>query len=109
MELFDLEKMKQVIQAMPETKFDSHRFIKAFSKLYEREYIVMLKPQRGGYRKLHSAIGRFLLLHQKELGICKIEIDSSENVKGYNSKNAVWKKSNCYPYHELKKKKMQAI
>lgn len=71
MKLFDLEKMEQVIHTIPDTRFDSHRFIKAFVKLYEEEYITMLKPQKGGLRELHSAIGRFLLLHQEELGICK--------------------------------------
>ncbi len=93
MELFDLEKMEQVIHTIPDTRFDSHRFIKTFVKLYEEEYNTMLKPQKGGHRELHSAIGRFLLLHQEELGICKTNMLPSENVKGYDSDNAVWEKT----------------
>ena len=61
MELFDLEKMEQVIHTIPDTRFDSHRFIKTFVKLYEEEYNTMLKPQKGG----HRASGRTWNLQNK--------------------------------------------
>ncbi len=94
MEHLDLEKVKQAIDAIPDIRFDSHRLIKELVKQHEDEYIMMLKPHQGGFRELHGTIGRFLSSHQEEFNIQKIETQSSENVKGYESRNALWEKKN---------------
>ena len=91
---FEKKKMQQVVNAIPEKQFDSHRFINEFMKQYEADYIAMLIPQEGGFQKLNSKIGRYLLNHQDKLKIQKNDAGSSINVKGNDSNNAVWKNLN---------------
>ena len=92
---FELKKMQQVVNAIPEKQFDSHRFINEFMKQYEADYIAMFTPQEGGFQKLNSKIGRYLLNHQDKLKIQKNDVGSSSiNVKGNDSNNAVWNNLN---------------
>ena len=89
----DEQQFTQVIELLP-NKFSSHLFIEKFIQEYEADYIRELVPERGGFRKLNSEIGRFLSTHSQTLHVEKIGEATDENVKGYDSPNALWRKTN---------------
>jgi hypothetical protein len=85
---------KELICKM-EVEFDSHRFITQFINDYEREYVELLYgylESVGIFQTLHAQIGRYLSDNAVLLSIEKLNKDYSENIKGYDSKNQIWKR-----------------
>lgn len=84
--------MQEIINELPET-FDSHAFIKKFSKKFEQDYIDFLyRSPSKTFHAIHLQIGRFLSDYCTSLKINKDGDSNSENIFGYESKNQNWKK-----------------
>jgi hypothetical protein len=78
-----------------ETEFDSHKFIKELINSHEKVYVELLYGyvnNAGIFQTLHAQIGRYLSDNSKRLNIEKLNRDSSENIKGYESENQTWKR-----------------
>lgn len=77
-------------------RFDSHDFIYKYIALHENDYIEMLSLRNDKeqvFRTLNAEIGRFLLLHQDELGIIKDQEEGkmpSQNIKGNVTNSQRW-------------------
>jgi hypothetical protein len=73
--------------------FDSHDFIRAFSRKFQSEYVLLLYRyyQNDPFLTVHAQIGRFLLDNQAELGISAQGKVSSPNIFGLNTENERWK------------------
>jgi len=87
----EINDFKKVINGLP-NEFDSHEFIKNYIKCYEPEYVKMLSPEFGTFKKAHAQIGKFLSDEQKTLGIKKNGTILSEDIKGDPDQIASWKK-----------------
>lgn len=86
---------KEIVDKM-EIEFDSHDFIKELIKSHEKSYVELLYSYINNltiFRTLHSQIGTYLSENSKSLDIEKLVKNSSENIKGYDSENQVWKKT----------------
>lgn len=76
--------------------FDSHDFINKFIALHENVYIEMLAQRNDKeqvFRTLNAEIGRFLQLHQDEIGIEEDQEKGkklSKNIKGNVTNNQSW-------------------
>lgn len=86
------QQFTQVLGLLP-NEFSSHDFIEKYIQEFEEDYIRALVPERGGFRRLNSAIGRFMSTHSQTLHIEKVGDIIDENVKGYDSPNASWRKN----------------
>lgn len=89
--IMEINDFKKVINGLP-NEFDSHEFIKNYIKCYEPEYVKMLSPEFGTFKRAHAQIGKFLSDEQKTLGIKKNGTILSEDIKGDPDQIASWKK-----------------
>ena len=82
-----------IIKNIPNEKFDSHEFIRHFSKKFEIEYIEHLHSYKNEpFRNVHAQIGKFLSENQKLLHIVDYGTTSSPNIFGVESQNEKWNK-----------------
>ena len=98
-----IEEAEEVIKKLA-NKFDTHKFIEKYIRMYEWEYVKLLYPhfckkeigEKGTFRDAHAEIGKFLAKNAKEkegvLKIKKMDRDDSENIKKYKSSNQEWRK-----------------
>lgn len=77
--------------------FDSHKFIKKFSRKFEQQYVQALSENNenptGAFQKVHLQIGKALSEMQSELkiqGNGKIE---SANIFGDECENELWRRT----------------
>ena len=77
-----------------DTEFNSHDFIKGFSKIFEEDYINFLYNYKGkgAFKTVHSQIGKFLSLKKTALGIQKMEKVKDEHIFEEEDKIQAWKK-----------------
>lgn len=87
----EINDFKNVINGLP-NEFNSHDFIRNYIKCYEPEYVKMLSPEFGTFKKAHAQIGKFLSDEQKTLGIKKNGTILSEDIKGDSDQIALWEK-----------------
>ena len=82
-----------IIKNIPET-FDSHLFIRLFSKEFELEYVNFLTEyDKEPFRMVHLQIARFLVFNQTQLGIEDTEKKTeSPNIFGDKTSNELWRK-----------------
>lgn len=78
-------------------KFDSHDFIKKFSKRIELDYVYLLATAgtTDPFRTVNMQIGNYLSNNQERLGIELIISDGkhrSENVFGNETECGLWRK-----------------
>ena len=73
-------------------EFTSHQFLQVYRDMFEEEYIENLPIGKGGFRKLHGPIGSYLRRKERILGIRKIDSKPDKNIKGNNSRCALWRK-----------------
>ena len=87
----NLPKIKESIINQLPRPFDSHAFIKKFSKEFQVEYVQYLAQyDKDPFENVHSQIGRFLSDKHIELGIKSIGRITSENIFGILSENENW-------------------
>ena len=83
----------EIIENIPTKTFDSHEFIRLFSKKFEIEYVEFLITYKNEpFRNLHAQIGKFLSKHQDSLKIKDAGITQSPNIFGIDSPNEKWSK-----------------
>lgn len=89
----NIDAVRAVIDEMDD-KFDSHDFIKKFSKKIELDYVYLLATAgtTTPFHYVHLQIGRFLSYNQKSLGINNVEDVNSENIFGNVTECASWRK-----------------
>lgn len=89
----NMEAIREVINDLPDM-FDSHDFIKKFSKRFEVDYVYMLANAGSTepFQNVNSKIGSFLSNNQTMLRIESQGEVFSENVFGNNSECKMWKK-----------------
>ena len=91
--LQDLEDVfPKIVRLMPD-KFDSHEFILALARKYQKLYAEALftsKEERLPFNRVHRAIGKRLKRH-KDL-VEQIDTRTSKNIFGFESKVALWRK-----------------
>jgi hypothetical protein len=75
-------------------EFNSHEFIRKFSKHFESEYVEFLYDYKGKdpFRKVHSQIAKFLSENKSDLKICKTGKVPSQNIFGETDEIEGWKK-----------------
>ena len=82
-----------VIKNISNEKFDSHEFIRHFSKKFEIEYIEYLHSYKNEpFRNVHAQIGKFLSENQRLLQIADDGTTNSPNIFGVESQNEKWNK-----------------
>ncbi|EJF07370.1 hypothetical protein ThvES_00005440 [Thiovulum sp. ES] len=77
----NIKKFKTVISAIKKREFTTHDFIKKYGskEFFEKDYVQLLWERREGndnlgiFQRTHGKFGKFLLNHQEELGIQRIE------------------------------------
>ncbi len=89
----NLETIREVIIDLPDT-FDSHDFIKKFSKKIELDYVYLLATAGSiePFQNVNFQIGNFLKNNQ---AVLRIEFQGkifSENVFGNNTECGNWRK-----------------
>ena len=88
----NIDDVKSVIVKQLDNGFDSHQFIKCFSKKFESEYINFLASYES-HRTVNSHIALGLAKHAEKLGIKKGSDDvTSESVFGNDVSNKKWTK-----------------
>ena len=89
----NIDAVRAVIDEMDD-KFDSHDFIKKFSKEIELDYVYLLATAgtMTPFQTVHSQIGMFLSNNQNNLNIRYVEDVNSENIFGNVTECASWKK-----------------
>jgi hypothetical protein len=71
--------------------FDSHAFIKRFTKEFQTDYVAFLSQYSNEpFREVHKQIGKFLSENQTELGIGRSGRIVSENIFGEQTENEEW-------------------
>lgn len=92
--LQDLEDVfPRIVRSMPDNEFDSHEFILALARKYQKLYAEALftsKEERLPFNRVHRAIGKRLKRH-KDL-VEQIGTRTSKNIFGFESKVALWRK-----------------
>ena len=92
--LKDLEEVfPKIVRLMPDDEFDSHDFILALARKYQKLYVRALftsKDENLPFNRTHRAIGKRLKRH-KDL-VEHIDNQPSENIFGQKSLVAVWRK-----------------
>lgn len=85
---------EEIIRNIPTDIFDSHEFIRNFSKRFEIKYVKFLSSyQQEPFRNVHAQIGKFLSDHQSLLKIKDDGITQSPNVFGIVTQNERWLKT----------------
>lgn len=85
----------EIINNIPTSKFDSHEFIRYFTKRFEVEYVEFLsKFKQEPFRKVNSQIGKFLSENKVLLEIIDDGVTKSPNIFGIESQNEKWIKQN---------------
>lgn len=89
----NIDAVRAVIDEMDD-KFDSHDFIKKFSREIELDYVYLLATAGTAtpFQTVHSQIGRFLRNNEDNLNISYVEDVNSENIFGNVTECASWKK-----------------
>lgn len=81
----------EVIKNIPNDMFDSHEFIRHFSKKYELKYVEFLTNfTEEPFRNVNAQIGRFLSLNKDLLSIKDNGTTKSPNVFGNETLNERW-------------------
>lgn len=78
-----------------DTTFDSHEFIRKFSKRFEADYIRFLcdYSAEGAFREIHKQIAQSLSRNEAELDIAKTNVkDKSPNIFGEMTEAERWAK-----------------
>lgn len=90
----NIDAVRAVIDEMDD-KFDSHDFIKKFSREIELDYVYLLATAgtMTPFHDVHLKIGKFLSSNQNILGISNVERVNSENIFGNVTECALWEKS----------------
>lgn len=91
----NIDAVEKVIAEMKdEDEFDSHDFIKKFSKEIELDYVYLLATAgtMTPFHKVHSQIGRFLRNNEKNLNIRYVKRVNSKNIFGNDTPCASWRK-----------------
>ncbi|GET34629.1 hypothetical protein PbJCM13498_34920 [Prolixibacter bellariivorans] len=84
----------EIINGIPSRVFDSHEFIRFFSKRFETKYVEILSSYKDEpFRNVHSQIGKFLSEHQEGLKIKSIGTIMSKNIFGIDNSNEKWEKT----------------
>lgn len=82
--------IQRIINGLPRP-FDSHAFIRAFSREYQVDYVQLLNQyNEEPFIKIHGQIARFLSDNQNVLGITAQGKVSSANIFGEVSENEQW-------------------
>lgn len=91
--LANFEIVEKVIDDLPKT-FDSHDFIRRFSKEIEVDYVYLLASSgtTEPFQKVNMQIGKFLSNNHAVLGIISRGKVFSENVFGNNTECEGWSK-----------------
>lgn len=83
----------EIIQNIPNKKFDTHEFIRNFAKRFEIDYVNFLSEyEQEPFKTVHTQIGKFLLENQDALRIKNIGITYSPNIFGFDTQNEMWEK-----------------
>ena len=81
----------KIIRSIDAEKFDSHEFIRKFTKEFEIEYVEFLGEYKTEpFRNVHSQIGKFLVDNQELLNIKAEGVIHSPNIFGIESLNELW-------------------
>lgn len=84
----------EIIDEIPNRDFDSHEFIRSFSKRFELEYVKFLNSyQTEPFRNVHAQIGKFLSENQEDLHIRSKGKTTSKNIFGIDNSNEKWEKT----------------
>ncbi|AWK05030.1 hypothetical protein HYN56_12645 [Flavobacterium crocinum] len=77
-------------------EFDSHEFIRHFSKKFENDYVIFLNSyEDNSFRNVHLQIGKCLTTLAEDLKTQKkIKKVESNNIFGNEIENAGWTKVN---------------
>jgi hypothetical protein len=82
--------IEEIINQM-ERPFDSHAFIKRFTRIFQVEYVELLSQySQEPFEKVHNQIGRFLLEKRELLGIQPNGKVKGENIFGEENENEEW-------------------
>jgi hypothetical protein len=86
--------INKIVNDLP-NEFDSHEFIRKFTKRYQIGYVKSLsKYKRAPFKKVHAQIASFLSKNETSLNIKKTEKIRSPNIFGINEENQGWIKPN---------------
>lgn len=84
----------EIIKEIPTDKFDSHEFIRHFSKKFEINYVKFLcSYKQEPFRIVNAQIGKFLSENQVLLKIKDDGVTQSPNIFGIESQNESWIKT----------------
>lgn len=85
-----MSEIKEIINGLSRP-FDSHAFIREFSRKFQRDYVRLLSQyEPEPFKTVHQQIARFLLENQEELGITGQGKISSPNIFGIETVNEQW-------------------
>lgn len=89
----NIDAVRAVIDEMDD-EFDSHDFIKNFSREIELDYVYLLATAGTAtpFQTVHSQIGMFLINNENNLNIRNVERVNSENIFGNVTPCALWEK-----------------
>ena len=86
----NLPTIQRIINEMPRP-FDTHAFIRVFSRQFQVDYVRLLsKYPTDPFEAVHKQIGRFLLDNKVALGITEQGKVDSANIFGLISDNEQW-------------------
>jgi hypothetical protein len=84
----------EIIPEIPKKVFDSHEFIRFFSKRFELEYVKFLNAhETEPFRNVHAQIGKFLSENKEDLHIESRGKIPSKNIFGIDTLNEKWEKT----------------
>lgn len=87
----NLNKVKQLIENLPNRRFNSHELIRYFAKEFEVQYVDFLNNyDKEPFRKVHAQIAASLSKHADYLEIGKRGKLHSKNIFGVDSENEGW-------------------
>lgn len=90
-----LPTLKLMIENELKSEFDSHEFIRHFSRKYELDYVDFLSNYKvKPFRTVNSQIATSLSKYADELGVKKGDEVFSESVFGLDVPNKNWIKTN---------------
>jgi hypothetical protein len=82
--------IQRIINGLPRP-FDSHAFIRAFSREFQVDYVRLLSQYGAApFQSVHGQIGHFLSDNQAALGITTQDKVVSTNIFGKESENEKW-------------------
>ena len=91
-----LVEIKEIISTnILKDRFDSHEFIKIFSKKFEVEYVDFLKDyEKTPFKTVNAQIALWLLRNKVDLNIDNNGKTQSESIFGNDVPNELWIKNN---------------